>query len=109
MQGFVAGQQPGLLGSIVQSILSALQYEIDYSGTLQKGEVLTGVLFTVAGSTATVSTVTYDPTEKKVYFFLNGGTIGDTFTILANALTSLTQSRFDYIKGIIVTNGGTSC
>lgn len=109
MQEFYASQQPGLLGTIVQAISSALQYSIDYRGALRKGETLTGVVFTVAGSTATINNITYDPDEKVVFFFLNGGMLGDTFNILANAATSLTQSRFDYFKGIIVTNGGMSC
>src|ERR1039458_2278723 len=106
MQEFYAGQQPGIIGSIVQEVSSSLQYSIDYRGWLRKGEVLSSVSFVVDAGNATVTNVTYDPDERHVYFFLNGGTLGTQFNVIANANTSIGQSRFDHIQVIMVANGG---
>src|ERR1039458_6176159 len=106
MQEFYAGQQPGIIGSIVQEVSSSLQYSIDYRGWLRKGEVLSSVSFVVDAGNATVTNVTYDPDERHVYFFLNGGTLGTQFNVIANANTSIGQSRFDHIGVCVETNGG---
>ena len=94
-----------LLGTIIQSVGAELQNSIDYRYWLQKGETLAAVVFTVDAGTATITGVTYSPDQKEVDFFLNGGTIGDQFNIIAEATTTFGQVRYDHIQVYVETNG----
>src|ERR1700693_4443097 len=95
-----------LLGSIIQEVGDSLQQTIDYSQWLDEGEILTGVSFTVDSGTATISNVTYSPNKLRVQFLLNGGTLGDSFNVIAIAQTSMGQQRTDTIGVCVETNGG---
>jgi len=107
MKEFYAGEQPGLLGGvIVQAVSSSLMYAVSYSEWLREGEVLSGATVTVDAGVATITKVSFNPQEKTVYFFLNGGNLGDQFNVIVNVNTTLGQTRYDHIAVIIVTNGG---
>ena len=95
-----------LLGTIIQQVESSIQHAIDYSFWLQKGETLANVTFTVDAGTATVSNVSYTPDRTEVRFFLDGGSFGDQFNIIAEATTSFGQVRYDHIQVYVETNGG---
>ena len=95
-----------LLGTIIQQVESSIQHAIDYSFWLQKGETLANVTFTVDAGTATVSNVSYTPDRTEARFFLDGGSLGDQFNIIAEATTSFGQVRYDHIQVYVETNGG---
>ena len=95
-----------LLGTIIQQVESSIQHAIDYSFWLQKGETLANVTFTVDAGTATVSNVSYTPDRTEARFFLDGGSLGDQFNIIAEATTSFGQIRYDHIQVYVETNGG---
>ena len=86
-----------LLGVLNSAAGNVLQYSIDYSGWLQKGEVLTGVTFVVDTPPATVTGTSYSPDEREVRFFVNGGTGGVSYNILATATTNFGEQRTDTI------------
>src|SRR5208282_5823159 len=95
-----------LLGTIIQQVESSIQHSIEYRQWLARGETLASVTFTVDAGTATISNVSYSPTKTEVDFFLNDGTLGDQFNVIACATTSFGQVRYDQIQVYIETNGG---
>ena len=74
-----------------------LQFTIDYSQWLKKGETLTSVVFTVSGLPAAVDTITYNPAKTAVQFFLNNNNATASYTIAVLAITTFTQQRTDQV------------
>src|SRR5208282_5021233 len=95
-----------LLGTIIQQVEASIQHAIDYRQWLQTGETLESVTFTIDAGMATVSNVSYSPAKTQVDFFLNDGTLGDQFNVIACATTSFGQVRYDHIQVYVETNGG---
>jgi hypothetical protein len=86
-----------LLGTINSAAGNRIQYAIDYSEWLERGETIVAVTFSVDQGGATIDTVTYFLDLHGVRFFLNGGTAGDSYNIYSYATTSLGQQRIDQI------------
>jgi hypothetical protein len=86
-----------LLGVLNSAAGNKLQYGIDYRSWLQRGEVLTSVTFVVDTPPATITNVSYSPDETECRFFVNGGTAGVNYNILATATTNFGEQRTDTI------------
>ena|SRR5208282_6497231 len=96
-----------ILGTTNFASGNILQYSIDYSQWLQKGETLVDVTFVVSVGNATITNVTYAPNKKEVFFFVNGLTVvaAADFNILPTATTSFGQQRTDTIAVSVATAG----
>ena len=86
-----------ILGTINSAPGNRIQYSIDYSDWLDRGETLVSVVFSLSVGPATIDTVSYNPRETEARFFLNGGTAGTTYDIYAFATTTFGQQRTDTI------------
>ena len=86
-----------ILGTINSAPGNRLQYTIDYSDWLQRGETLVSVVFSIDSGPATIDTVSYNPRATETRFFLNGGTAGSSYNIFAFATTTFGQQRTDQI------------
>ena len=86
-----------ILGTINSAPGNRLQYTIDYSQFLQKGETLESVSFSVSSGSATIDTISYDPKKTEVRFFLNGGDASSTYNIISIATTTFGQQQTDQI------------
>ena len=95
-----------ILGTIQSAAGNRLQYAIDYHAFLAKGEKLTGVTFAVSAPPATIDTVSYNPAMTEARFFLNNGTAGTSYYILATATTNFSQQQTDQIN-VQVASGDT--
>ena len=95
-----------LLGSITLQVTDNLQYTIDYSKWLLKGEVLTLVGYTVDSGTAIISNNGLSPDQTSAYFQVGNASLGDQFNIIIVANTSLGQVRNDQIACFVQTDGG---
>ena len=86
-----------ILGTINSAPGNRLQYTIDYSDWLQRGETLVSVVFSIDSGPATIDTVSYSPRATETRFFLNGGTPGSNYNIFAFATTTFGQQRTDQL------------
>src|SRR5208282_190208 len=95
-----------ILGTIVQSVNESIRRSIDYRAWLREGEVVIGVAYTVDYGTMTITNTGLYPEQKSAYFNTTGGTLGDSFNVIAVATTNLGQIRSDTIAVRVQTNGG---
>ena len=92
-----SGQQFIISETAPMAGANRIQFTIDYSQWLKKGETLTSVVFTVSGLPATVDTITYNPEKTAVQFFLNNNNATASYTIAVLAITTFTQQRTDQV------------
>jgi len=95
-----------MLGTINSAPGNRLQYTIDYSDFLEKGETLVSVTFSVSSGSATIDTISYNPAKNEVQFFLNGGDASSTYYILAFATTTFSQEQTDQINVQVSSGAG---
>ena len=86
-----------ILGTINSAASNRIQYAIDYSDWLQRGETLVSVVYSIDVGPATIDTTSLNPSKTESRFFLNGGNAGSTYNIFAFATTNFGQQRTDQI------------
>ena len=86
-----------ILGTINSAASNRIQYSIDYSDWLQRGETLVSVVYSIDVGPATIDTTSLNPSKTESRFFLNGGNAGSTYNIFAFATTNFGQQRTDQI------------
>ena len=86
-----------IIGTIQSAASNRLQYSISYRGWLQRGEVLTSVVYSIDVGPATIDTTSLSPDKTEARFFLNGGIAGATYNIFAFATTNFSEQRTDQI------------
>ena len=86
-----------ILGTINSAASNRIQYSIDYSDWLQRGETLVSVVYSIDVGPATIDTTSLNPSKTESRFFLNGGNAGSTYNVFAFATTNFGQQRTDQI------------
>ena len=92
-----------ILGTINSAASNRIQYSIDYSDWLQRGETLVSVVYSIDVGPATIDTTSLNPSKTESRFFLNGGNAGSTYNIFAFATTNFGQQRTDQIAVQVAT------
>jgi len=94
MDAEVRGIQPGLWPSdycqeFVKEPIEVLDYFVDFTDQLGTGETLASSSVTATAG-LTVGTDWID--GNRVYVWLSGGTLAETYTVTVNAVTGLSQT-----------------
>lgn len=78
------------------------RYEIDYAEFLQHGDTISSVTVTTTGPTSSMGAVTLDVSKTKVFFFLQGGTTGETPIVKTKIITVFGETVNDTIDYRVV-------
>jgi hypothetical protein len=76
------------------------RYTVDYSDWLETGARITTAAVSSSSATALVDTVSNQPTQ--VYFFLNGGVVGEEPTVSFTVSDSLGQIKLDTAEFLVI-------
>lgn len=89
-----------LIGSRQHGAGNTTRYEVEYCYWLEKGRTLQDVGFSavlVAGAPADVAISAVSVTAHRLYFFIAGGSVNETFTVQVQVTDTLNEEVVDTI------------
>ena len=89
-----------LLGSKKHTAGGRTRYAVDYADWLETGARLTGVAVVSSSATAAVDGVSNQPTQ--VWFYLDGGLVGEEMLVSLAMTDSLGQFKLDAAQFLVV-------
>lgn len=90
-----------LLASRNITVGAYTRWVVDYSDWLQCGATL-GVVAAVSSSTATVDTVSKNPENTQVIFYVSSATLNEVFTVTLTVSDTLSQVKIDTVEFTVV-------
>ncbi len=92
-----------LLGTRQITVADVRRYVVDYRDFLPKGVTLKSPVVTVpAGLTSTIGSVSLDPSDTQVIFYVTGGVLNETFTVTVQVQDTNSETINDTISFTVI-------